>query len=121
MSNRPSYRELDRKIKAAKTALKTQNGYYANQNKAVGELNELGITSPNQIWELILKLLDEISPNDYKGKRPPEPSYEKVIKKKELFAFCWNSSKLREKMYIKFALDENRYYYVSLHKSKDQL
>ncbi|NGX34956.1 MAG: hypothetical protein K1060chlam1_01321 [Candidatus Anoxychlamydiales bacterium] len=120
-SNRPLDGELNKKIKAAKAALISQNGLYANLNKAVGELYELEIESPNQIWKLILELLDEISPKDYAGRRPPQRSYEKTIENRELFAFCWNSLKLRKKMYIKFALKENRYYYVSLHKSKDKL
>ncbi|MBI5346367.1 MAG: hypothetical protein HZB76_04420 [Chlamydiae bacterium] len=120
-SNRPSDRELDKKIKAAKTALIAQNGIFANPNKVVGELYELQIESTSQIWNLILELLDEIEPKDYAGKRPPEGSYEESIKKSELFAFCWDSKKLGKKMYIKFALKENTYYYVSLHRSKDQL
>ncbi|MBF8263622.1 MAG: hypothetical protein HW387_1287 [Parachlamydiales bacterium] len=119
--NRPSDGELDKKIKAAKAALTSQGGLYANMNKAVGELNELEIESPSQIWELILALLDEINPKDYTGGRPPLRSYEKAIVNQELFAFCWDSTKLGKKMYLKFALKQNRYYYVSLHRSKDQL
>jgi hypothetical protein len=49
---------------------------YANLNKVVGELYELEIESQNQIWELILELLDEISPKDYVGGRSPLRSYE---------------------------------------------
>ena len=120
-SNRPSINELSKKIKAAKAALIAQNGFYANLNKAVGELYELEIESPNQIWKLILELLDEISPKNYAGGRPPQRSYENAIKNQELFAFCWDSQKLGKKMYIKFALKENRYYYLSLHRSKEPL
>ena len=116
-ANRPSDGELDKKIKAAKAALKAQNGVYANPSKAVGELYELGIESHTQLWQLILALLDEISPRHYAGGRPPQRSYEKIIENQELFAFCWNSEKLGKKMYLKFALKENRFYYVSLHKS----
>src|SRR5579872_6307162 len=102
--NRPSDGELDRKIKAAKIALETQKGLFANFNKVVGELDELNIESPNQIWELIMALLEEIRPEDYAGGRPPQKSYEKTIEGRELFAFCWNSKILGKKMYIKFAL-----------------
>jgi hypothetical protein len=120
-SNRPSDGELDKKIKAAKSSLVTQNGLYANLAKVVGELNELEIESPNQIWKLILELLDEITPGDYSGGRPPQKAYEKAIEKSELFAFCWHSRKLGKKIYIKFAVKENRYYYVSLHESRSKL
>jgi hypothetical protein len=86
----------------------------------VGELYDLEIESPNQVWKLIIELLDEIFPKDYAGGRPPQTSYEKPIEDQELFAFCWNSKKLGKIMYLKFALKENRYYYVSLHRSKEQ-
>lgn len=119
--DRPSDGELDRKIKAAKAALKTLPGLFANINKAVGELNALDVESPNQIWELIVELLEEISPKDYAGTRPPQKSYEKTIAGKELIAFCWVSKKLGQNMYIKFALKDNRYYYLSLHRSKEPL
>jgi len=118
---RPSDGELDKKIKAARAALTAQNGVYTNLNKAVGELYELEMGTPDQIWKLILELLSEISPKDYAGGRPPQKSYEKAIENQELFAFCWDSVRLNKRMYIKFALKENRYYYVSLHRSKDEL
>ena len=105
--NRPSYRELDKKIKAAKNSLIERNGIFANVNKVVGELNELEVESSDRIWKLIIELLDEISPEEYAGKRPPDKSYETKIEKTELYAFCWNSKKLGKKMYIKFALKEN--------------
>lgn len=120
-TNRPSDGELDKKIKAAQAALTSQSGFYANLNKAMGELNELEIGSPHQVWHLILELLSEIHPKDYVGKRPPEPSYERSIEGKELLAFCWDSQKLGKKMYIKFALKEGKYYYVSLHRSRFDL
>lgn len=120
-ANRPTDGELDKKIKAAKAALKEQNGLHANLNKAVGELYELEIESPSQVWKLILELLEEISPKDYAGGRPPQRSYEKTIEDRELFAFCWHSKKLGRKMYLKFALKDGRYYYVSLHRSKERL
>ncbi len=61
------------------------------------------------------------NPKDYAGTRPPQKSYEKAIAGKELFAFCWDSKKIGQKMYIKFALKDNRYYYLSLHISKGPL
>jgi hypothetical protein len=119
--DRPSDNELVKKIEAAKAALESQAGIYANINKVVGELYELEIESPTQVWKLILELLKEIGSKDYSGGRPPQKSYEKTIEGQELFAFCWDSRKLGKRMYIKFALKGNRYYYVSLHRSKERL
>jgi hypothetical protein len=70
------------------------------------------------LWELILGLLEEIVPDDYVGAHPPMRSYEKTIEGKELLAFSWWSKRLEKKMYIKFALKDNKFYYVSLHEDK---
>ena len=117
-AHRPSYREREKKLKAATTALINHKGLYANQSKAAGELYELGIESQAHVWSLILELLEEITPDDYAGGFPPQKSYEKTIENHELLAFCWHSQRLGKKMYLKFALKDNAYYYVSLHRSK---
>ncbi len=76
------------------------------------------MSDSNEVWALIRELLEEILPKDYNGSRPPQKSYEKTIEGIELLAFCWLSPKLAKKMYIKFALKNERYYYVSLHQSR---
>lgn len=90
---------------------------FAIPSKAVGELNDLDIGDTNDVWQLIRELLEEISPKDYKGSRPPQKSYEKAIAGSELFAFSWWSPRCARQMYIKFVLKNERYYYVSLHQS----
>ena len=115
---RPSDRELNKRIQEAKECLKNRHGLFANPSKAVGELNELGIENTNDVWELIKELLEELTPKDYRGTRPPQKSYEKAIAGRELLAFNWWSTKLTKQMYIKFVLKSERYYYVSLHQSR---
>ena len=115
---RPSDRELLKKINEAKMYLKNRHGLFANLAKAVGELNALDIGDTNDVWLLILRLLEELSPKDYRGARPPQKSYEKSIEGTELFAFSWWSQSLAKQMYIKFVLKKERYYYVSLHRSR---
>ncbi|MFN4173654.1 MAG: hypothetical protein ACK4HV_00925 [Parachlamydiaceae bacterium] len=112
---RPSDRELTNRLNEAKKFLDIQSGLFANPSKAVGELNDLDIEDTNNVWRLIRELLEEISPRDYKGTRPPQKSYEKTIEGHELLAFSWSSSKYGKQMYIKFVLKNERYYYVSLH------
>ncbi len=73
---RPSDRELTKRLNEAKEFLKNRYGLFANQSKAVGELNDLDIGETNDVWQLIRELLEEISPKDYKGLRPPQKSYE---------------------------------------------
>jgi hypothetical protein len=115
---RPSDRELFKRINEAKESLKNRCGLFANPSKAVGELGDLGVGDANDVWQLIKELLEEISPRDYRGARPPQKSYEKAIAGLELLAFSWWSAKLVKQMYIKFVLKNERYYYVSLHQSR---
>jgi hypothetical protein len=115
---RPSDRELTKRLSEAKEFLKNSHGLFANPSKAMGELNDLDIGDANDVWQLIRELLEEISPKDYKGSRPPQKSYEKAIKGLELLAFSWWSLKCAKQMYIKFVLKDERYYYVSLHQSR---
>lgn len=112
---RPSEKELLKRIQDAKVALQASMGVFANPAKAVGELYALVIGDSEEIWKLIRELLEEITPQDYTGSKPPQKSYEKTIIGNELFAFSWWSKKLGKKMYLKFALKNGRYYYVSLH------
>lgn len=115
--SRPSEHELCKRIEEAKNFLDKQNGLFANPAKAVGELYSLNIGDTNELWVLIRQLLEELTPQDYAGGRPPQKSYERVIANHELYAFSWDSRTLNHKMYIKFALKQNRFYYVSLHAS----
>jgi hypothetical protein len=117
-NKRPSDRELSKRLDEAKEFLRNRCGVFATPSKAVGELNDLDIGDTNDVWRLISELLEEISPKDYKGSRPPQKSYEKVIEGSELFAFSWWSTKCAKQMYIKFVLKNERYYYVSLHQSR---
>lgn len=118
LDKRPSDRELFNRIIEAKDSLKNRPGLFSNPSKAVGELNDLDMGNANEVWQLIKELLEEISPKDYRGSRPPQKSYEKTITGVELLAFSWWSPKLAKKMYIKFVLKNERYYYVSLHESR---
>ncbi|MBS3904136.1 MAG: hypothetical protein KGZ39_02285 [Simkania sp.] len=116
--SRPSKREIDKKLTEAKTALSEKRLRFARPDKAVGELVDLEINDTAEVADLILKLLDEIEISHYAGGHPPEPSYEPNIADCELWAFSWESKERKVKMYLKFALKNDYFYYVSLHKSK---
>lgn len=115
---RPTERELHKKIQEAKDILKSASGIFANPAKVVNELYYLNIDNSCSVWQLICELLNELSPKDYAGCNPPQKSYEKTIEGVDLFAFCWSSERLKKKMYLKFALKNGRFYYVSLHPSR---
>jgi hypothetical protein len=116
--NRPSAREIDKRLKEAKDALRNRRAGFANPAKAVGELTNLEIGDSSEIWDLICALIDEIELCDYRGGRPPQKSYESSIADCELWAFVWESVLLKKTMYLKFALREGVFYYVSLHESR---
>ncbi len=114
MVDRPTHRELQKKLDEAKIALTSGQRLFAEPGKVVGELDALGLEA-NEVWSLIVDCLSEIGPQDYAGSRPPQKSYEKKIVGRELFAFAWDSSSCRQKMYLKFVIKEGVFYYVSFH------
>lgn len=118
MVNRPSVREVDKRLKEAKEALQNQRTAFANPAKVVGELSDLEMDDSGEVWGLISLLIDEIRLTDYKGGYPPQKSYEPSIANCELWAFCWQSTSLKKRMYLKFSMREGFFYYVSLHESK---
>jgi hypothetical protein len=118
MHQRPSTNEIIHKLKEAVEALQAKRVRFANPAKVVGELAVLDINESSEVWDLIPDLLKEIKSEDYDGGHPPQPSSEKTIKGKDLWAFAWESKKLGMRMYLKFALKDDFFYYVSLHESK---
>ena len=116
--HRPSVKELARKLKGAKEAIEKGRRFFAEPEKTVGELEKLGIGKVDEVWSLISTLLQEVKPELYEGKRPPEKASEISILGKELFPFCWNSNVTGKRMYLKFVLTDEAFYYVSLHESK---
>jgi len=70
------------------------------------------------VGALIEQCLEEITANDYAGSRPPQRSYEKAIAGMDLFAFAWDSAVCGKRMYLKFVIKDDNYYYVSFHKEK---
>lgn len=119
MHSRPSDHEICRRLQEAKEALRSRKMNFACSSKVRGEISALNLGDSSEVWDLILKvLIEEINVNHYSGRRPPEKAYEKIIETKDLWAFCWYSKILKKKMYLKFAIKNNIFYYVSLHESK---
>lgn len=116
--DRPSPKEIDKRLKDAKAALIAGRGYFASFDKCFDELNALDIGDVNEIWGLILELIEEIALEHYAGSKPPLKSYEPTIENCELFAFSWYSESLKKEMYLKFVVKEDCFYYVSLHVDK---
>ena len=118
---RPSNREIDRRLQEAKLALKNRLVEFSNPSKVVGELMALDLGDSDEVWDLILKLLDEIKLENYAGQYPPKINYEPEGKGLDLWAFTWNSARLNKFMYLKFSIGDGCFYYVSLHESRSHI
>ena len=120
MPNRPTSAEKARKLQEAKLALKAREGLFANPSAVPAELEVLKIGDSKEVWGLIRKLLEEISPSNYTGQYPPMRSKLPSIQPHEMFAYSWNSQLLGKRMYIKFVIKNARYYYVRLHEDRPE-
>ena len=118
MQERPSNREIDKRIKEAKRTLQENDVIFANPCKAMGEINALNLRDTEELRPLVIDLLEEINLQDYAGSCPPQRSYESSISDCELWAFSWDSLRLGKRMYLKFAVKDSRFFLVSIHKSK---
>ena len=94
VSDRPSHRELQKKIEEAKAALESGRCLFASPAKAVGELYALDIDDSSEVWELIRALLNEIEPGDYAGARPPQRSYEVLIAERRIVGVLLEQSEI---------------------------
>ncbi|MCH8010490.1 MAG: hypothetical protein IIA61_00835 [Candidatus Marinimicrobia bacterium] len=115
MINRPTYKELNGKINLAKKFVKNNQFDIVDPVPFALDLIELDCDADQ---ETISTILDEITPNDYVGSRPPQKSYKSKIKGSDLFAFAWESRCLKCKAYFKFAIINDTLWLVSLHKDK---
>jgi len=77
---------------------------------------------PEDQADILMAALQEITPKDYVGRRPPEPSYEQATRSQELLAFRWRSRHFgNREMYFKFSVSkagENRVFVYSFHPSR---
>jgi hypothetical protein len=114
---RPSHREISGKLLSAKTAVESGAVLLVNAKALREDLLDLGWLM-DELSELLLSILNELEPVHYRGGRPPQKSYEKVIKDCELYAFSWTSKALGCTVYFKFALKGKTLWIVSFHRER---
>lgn len=115
---RPTRKELNTKLAMARAAVAEGNWSPANLQKQASEFRDFGLFTCEEQTLALSRCLDEITPADYAGQRPPDKSYEAAMKDRELFAFVWESKRFGCKTYLKFAIVRDTVYIVSLHKAK---
>jgi hypothetical protein len=116
---RPSTKELYKKLREAKAAVKKGMVLLLDQEVIACDAIELGYVVDDELMEVVSALLEEATPGHYAGSRPPQKSYEKEIKGLELFALKINSSRFRCKVYFKFTLSGDYLWIVSLHRHRE--
>jgi hypothetical protein len=119
MKERPSDRELDRKLKEAQDAAAAGRIRLLEPDTILSDLLDLDYLVAD-LAKALPALMQEIRPGDYRGQSPPKKSYEKAILGSELFAFRWASKIFGCRMYLKFAVKGENLWIVSLHRDKSK-
>lgn len=105
MQNRPSEKELTKKLWDARDLIRSGSSYFAaDAARLLGFFTELSLFSAEDQADAVKAAFDEVKASDYKGSRPPERSFESATKDEELFVFVWDSEYFGERMYLKFCL-----------------
>jgi hypothetical protein len=114
---RPSYREIDQKLKQAREAAARNQIFIVNPKSFAGDALDLGF-SVEDIANILIDISDEITAKNYVGQYPPQHSYEDRILDYEFFPFRWNSKVFGCRVYLKFAIKDGQLWLVSLHEDR---
>lgn len=111
---RPSHKELTGKIRQARRAVSKGEINIVEPASISADALDLDYLV-DDLPDVLSEILEEIKPDDYTGKKPPERSYEDKIKDTELFAFKWASKRFGCELYLKFTLKDGVLWLVSFH------
>ncbi len=117
MKDRPSFRELDRKLKQGREAAAAGRIRLLEPESILADLLDLDYLVADLARDLPA-VFREIVPGDYRGQRPPKKSYEQAILDCDLLAFRWVSKVFGCRMYLKFTLKKENLWIVSLHRDR---
>lgn len=113
--DRPSHKELTRKISLAREYIYAGNIYLINHAAIVCDALELSYNVDNDLQDILVEIIENLSADNYIGHRPPQKSYERAIDGLELFEFTASCSRFTSQIYFKFSLKEPNFFLVSLH------
>ena len=116
--NRPSHKELFGKLRSAREAVQKERIALLNQLALAADAIELDYSIELELEAVLSELLEEASPNHYTGSRPPQRSYDQNINGLELFAFTIESRRFKCWIYLKFAMQDEVFWLVSLHQDR---
>lgn len=116
--HRPSKKELFNKLRTAKSAVEAGAVFFLYQEVIADDAMDLEYDIGNELFDVLLELLAEATPDHYAGSSPPQKSYKDDIDGLELFPFAIESQRLGCRVYFKFAVQEDALWLVSLHKDR---
>ena len=106
MNDRPSHKELTKKLRDAQAIL-TRSGFLAADARKLGnDFQALKCYTPEEQGDALGAAFSEVTARDYRGRRPPETSFEKTTHGREMLTFIWSSEYFGQEMYLKFCLHE---------------
>jgi|ERR1022692_306703 hypothetical protein len=103
----PCSQESAEALAAAKQALEDYDGkfWFGNLSKVEAEFCELDLLVDSERFMAVDFALQEITPEARCGPSAPDDfSTHPPSRNLPMYAFCWNSSDLKRRMYLKFAL-----------------
>ncbi len=117
---RPTHKELNNKLKQAWAFVRNAQVFIINQAALAVDALELDYSIDSELLEVLNELLENTSPTDYSGSRPPQRSYEDEITGLNLFAFVVEIERFDEPVYYKFSISQDALWLVSLHKDRNE-
>lgn len=120
VENRPSHREILKKLVAAREKVSAADWLAASLEKLLPEFDALDLVTLEEQNNALETALNEIAPEFYAGGRPPQRSYEDNCEGAEMFAFSWDSPHHGKRMYLKFCFVGETLYVVSFHEDRER-
>jgi hypothetical protein len=118
MKNRPSNKELEQKIKLARSHFEQDRWLTVDETVFLSDCRQIGLFTYFDRIDVLNTVLNCVNYSHYVGKRPPQKSYIDTIKEMELFAFTTYIEQLNETVYLKFAVTGDHLYIVSFHRDR---
>jgi len=112
---RPTHKELTSKLKQAFDFVKDERVALIKQVLLVEDAIELGYSIEFELFNVLAELIENATPDNYSGSRPPQESYADEISGLELFAFVVEIDRFEEPVYFKFSISQDGLWLVSLH------
>ncbi len=120
--SRPSQKEVTQKVDQAIRSIDEGKVTIALGKHIVQDLYELDVYDTKDLMRQVRAGLEEIkrisADSCYAGSRPPQRSYERELNKMELWAYSWESNVFGRRMYLKFCIKGDHFYYVDCHEDR---